>query len=314
MLYAIPLLTAALIVGVLVPLLRLLALRIGFVDIPGSRKIHREPVPLLGGVAIYAGVVIPMAFYCGWTAQTKVVLLGGTLLVMTGLLDDRYKTWGKDFPVWPRLVVYLVASTVPLWFGIEIVGVMGYDGIVYFPRILSGIATVLWVFAISNMINFIDGVDGLASGIVTIASAALLIAALWQRQEEAGMLAAILCGACFAFLAFNLHPAQIFMGDAGAIFLGYTIAVLSVNGSFKSATVLSILIPVLALGVPILDTTVVFMRRLLRGGGLHKADKLHTHHILMRWGLTQTQTVAFMYLTQIAFTLVAVIVLLSFRQ
>ncbi|MBC8081513.1 MAG: undecaprenyl/decaprenyl-phosphate alpha-N-acetylglucosaminyl 1-phosphate transferase [Gorillibacterium sp.] len=314
MLYAIPLFIGAGIVLFLVPFIRQAAIHIGFVDLPGNRKIHVHPVPLMGGIAIYVGVVVPMLLYAGWTAQTKTVLVGGTILVITGLWDDWYKTKGKDFPVWPRLIIYLMAATVPLWFGIEIVGLMGLKSIIYFPQLLAWIATIVWVFAISNMINFIDGVDGLASGIVTIASAALLIAALWQHQQEPGILAAIICGVCIAFLTFNFYPARIFMGDAGAIFLGYSIAVLSVNGSFKSATVLSILIPILALGVPILDTTVVFMRRLLRGGGLHKADKLHTHHMLMRWGLTQAQTVAFMYLIEIAFTLLAVIVLLSFRR
>ncbi|MCL6458241.1 MAG: undecaprenyl/decaprenyl-phosphate alpha-N-acetylglucosaminyl 1-phosphate transferase [Gorillibacterium sp.] len=313
-LYAIPLFTGAGIVLLLVPIIRRVAISLAFVDLPGSRKIHSQPVPLMGGLAIYFGVIIPMLLFGGWSAQTKTVLVGGTILVLTGLLDDWWKTKGKDFPVWPRLIIYLVAASVPLWFGIEIIGVMGLQKIFYFPQLLAWFVTVVWVFAISNMINFIDGVDGLASGIVTIASAALFIAALWQKQVEPGILAAIMCGVCISFLVFNFYPAKIFMGDAGAIFLGYTIAVLSVNGSFKSATVLSILVPILALGVPILDTTVVFMRRLMRGGGLHKADKLHTHHILMRWGLTQAQTVAFMYLIEIAFTLLAVIVLLSFRK
>jgi UDP-GlcNAc:undecaprenyl-phosphate GlcNAc-1-phosphate transferase len=310
-----PLLTGFVLVLLLVPPVRKLALRYRFVDIPGGRKIHRDPVPLMGGAAIYAGVILPMLLFVGWTAQTKAVLAGGTILFAAGLADDTAKTRGKEFPVWPRLIVYLAASSVPLWFGIGIEGVtnVARGGFFFFPVWLVWLSTMLWVFAITNMINFIDGVDGLASGIVTLASFTLLVTSILLRQPEAGILAAILAGACLAFLAYNFYPAKIFMGDAGAIFLGYTIAVVAVNGSFKSATLASVLVPFLALGVPILDTAIVFLRRLLRGGGLHRADKLHTHHALMRWGLNQTQTVSFLYLVSFSFTLLSVILLLLYR-
>ncbi|WJH35747.1 undecaprenyl/decaprenyl-phosphate alpha-N-acetylglucosaminyl 1-phosphate transferase [Paenibacillus sp. CC-CFT747] len=171
---------------------------------------------------------------------------------------------------------------------------------------------MLWVFALTNMINFIDGIDGLASGIVTISSATLLVVSAWKHQMEPGLLAAILVGVCIGFLGYNFHPAKIFMGDAGAVFLGYTLAVVAVNGAFKSATVISIFVPVLALSVPIMDTGFVFLRRLLRGTGIHRADKLHTHHTLMSWGLTQPQTVSFLYLIAISFSLLSVILLLLF--
>ncbi|WP_438435041.1 MraY family glycosyltransferase [Gorillibacterium sp. sgz500922] len=308
--YVIPLLTGMLLVLLLIPFIRRYALRTGFVDQPGKRKIHARPVPLLGGVAIYAGIVIPILLYAGWTAQTKTILLGGTALAAIGLIDDSFKTKGKEFPVWPRLLIYLAAAAVPLFFGIEISAIRGLHGMIVFPRAVAWAGTILWMFALPNMINFIDGVDGLASGILTIASAALFFAALWQNQPESAVLAAILFGVCAGFLAYNFYPARIFMGDSGAVFLGYTIAVLAVNGSFKSATVISLLVPVLALGVPILDTVQVFLRRLVRGTGLHRADNLHTHHVLMRWGLSQTQTVAFLYLIEITFTLLALILLL----
>jgi UDP-GlcNAc:undecaprenyl-phosphate GlcNAc-1-phosphate transferase len=160
------------------------------------------------------------------------------------------------------------------------------------------------------MINFIDGVDGLASGIVTISSFTLLIAAIFKEQHGTAILAAALAGACLAFLAFNFYPARIFMGDAGAVFLGYTLAVLAVDGSFKSATMISTLVPVFAIGVPIMDSVIVMTRRLWSGKGLHRADKLHTHHTLMSWGLTQTQTVSFLYLIGMLFSLLSIILLL----
>ncbi|MEO3947718.1 MraY family glycosyltransferase [Gorillibacterium sp. CAU 1737] len=312
MTYAIPLFTALLVVLLLIPPIRALALRTGFVDRPGGRKIHGQPIPLLGGTAIYLGVIVSVLLYAGWTAQTKTILTGGTLMALTGLLDDSCKAKGKDFPVWPRLILYLAAAGIPLLYGIGISSVRGWEGQIAFPQAVIWIGTILWMFAIPNMINFIDGVDGLASGIVSIASAALFLAALWQRQPESAVLAAILFGVSLGFLAYNFYPARIFMGDSGAVFLGYTIAVLAVNGSFKSATVISLAVPVLALGVPIFDTAQVFLRRLLKGKGLHRADNLHTHHLLMRWGLSQTQTVAFLYLVELAFTLLAVILLLLY--
>ena len=146
------------------------------------------------------------------------------------------------------------------------------------------------------MINFIDGVDGLAAGVSMISSLTLCVTALLRHQTETALLSLIIFGACAAFLAYNFYPARIFMGDAGAAFLGYTLALIAVEGAFKSATLITIFIPLLALGVPILDTVIVMTRRLVEGKGLHKADKLHTHHVLMRWGLSQIQTVSFLYL------------------
>ncbi|MVP01230.1 MraY family glycosyltransferase [Paenibacillus lutrae] len=313
--YFIPLLISFAVVTLLVPVLRKFALATGFVDRPNNRKIHSAPIPLLGGVAIYIACAGSILLFSRNSDLTKAVLIGGTILMLTGLTDDWFKTRGLDFPVWPRLLIYIGVSTVPLWFGIEIIGVsnLQFTGMVFFPVWFVWLGTMAWVFGITNMINFIDGVDGLASGIVTIASIALLVAALVKRQEDSAMLAAILVGAGLAFLAFNFYPAKIFMGDAGAIFLGYTIAVVAIDGAFKSATFVSILVPVLALGVPIMDTAIVFTRRLLKGNGLHHADKLHTHHSLMKWGLSQTQTVSFLYLIGALFSLLSIIVVLMGR-
>jgi UDP-GlcNAc:undecaprenyl-phosphate GlcNAc-1-phosphate transferase len=306
--------TSFVFVVLLVPFIRKWALVIGFVDRPSNRKIHANPIPLMGGVAIYAGCIIAMLIFEGVTPQSLAVLTGGTILMATGLLDDWFKAKGKEFPVWPRFIVYIVVSSVPLWFGIDIEGVTNITdhGMIFFPAWIVWIVTMAWVFGITNMINFIDGVDGLASGIVTISSVTLLIAAAAKAQIDAGLIAAVLVGACAAFLAYNFHPAKIFMGDAGAIFLGYTLAVIAIDGAFKSATVVSILVPFLALGVPIMDTVIVFSRRFIEKKGLHKADKLHTHHTLMKWGLTQTQTVSFLYLVGAVFSLLSIIVMLTF--
>lgn len=313
MLYVIPFMTAFGVVYFIIPGLRAIALRYDFVDRPNHRKIHAEAIPLLGGVALFTGILSTMLAFQGWTPLTQTISLGCTILLVTGLVDDWAKTRGKDFPVWPRLIIYLVASTIPVWFGIDIIGVSALgSGMVYFPDWLVWVATTLWVFGIMNMINFIDGVDGLASGITLISALTLFIAAYVTGQVPSALLALILVGVCTAFLVYNFYPAKIFMGDAGAIVLGYTVAVVSIEGALKSATLVSIGVSVLALGVPFLDTAIVMTRRLLENKGLHKADKLHTHHSLMKWGLTQTQTVSFLYLVGSIFSLLAVIVLLVF--
>lgn len=310
--YFIALITSFGLVFALVPAVRRLALWSGFVDRPSQRKIHASPIPLLGGAAIYVGCLGTILVFEGVSPLTLTVAIGGTLLVATGLVDDWYKSRGKDFAVWPRIVIYLIAATVPLWFGIRIIGVthLSQHGMVFFPEWLVWLGTIVWVFAITNMINFIDGVDGLAAGIATLSAMTLFVAALIKGENGTALLAVVIVGVCLAFLTYNFHPAKIFMGDAGATFLGYTLSVIAIDGAFKSATFVSISVPLLALGVPILDTAIVFVRRLIEGKGLHRSDKLHTHHSLMKWGLTQTQTVSFLYLIGALFCLLSIIILL----
>ncbi|MBW7477663.1 undecaprenyl/decaprenyl-phosphate alpha-N-acetylglucosaminyl 1-phosphate transferase [Paenibacillus oenotherae] len=311
MLYIMAAALAFAIVAVLVPVLRRLALRLGFVDRPTSRKIHRNPIPLMGGASLYIGIVVALFAFKGFTPLSLTISSGGLILVVVGLIDDAAKAKGRDFPVWPRVWLYLIASAVPLLYGIRIIGLSGPGGMIILPDWLAVGVSLLWVFALINMINFIDGVDGLASGVATLSSLTLFIAALFKGQLETALLAVILVGACAAFLVYNFYPARIFMGDAGATFLGYTLAVIAVDGAFKSATLMTLAVPLLALGVPILDTVVVMLRRLTTGKGLHQADKLHTHHTLMRWGLTQIQTVSFIYLIAALFSLLSIVVLLT---
>jgi UDP-GlcNAc:undecaprenyl-phosphate/decaprenyl-phosphate GlcNAc-1-phosphate transferase len=312
--YILPLLISFSVVLAIVPLLAKGAMRFGFVDKPNARKIHASPIPLTGGLAIYAGCVISMILFDGGSPRTWAIVLGGTVLVLTGTVDDWYKTQGREFPVAPRIIVYAAVAAIPLLFGIRIIGITNVIGgsMILFPDWLEWLTTILWVFGLTNMVNFIDGVDGLASGIVTISSLTLLAIALITGMGGTAMAAAAVAGSCSAFLVYNFHPAKIFMGDAGAVFLGYTLAVLAVDGTFKSATLISVLVPVLALGVPIMDTMIVFIRRFMEGKGLHRADKLHTHHSLMQWGLTQTQTVSFMYLVGALFSLLSIVLLLAF--
>ncbi|MBX6395508.1 MAG: undecaprenyl/decaprenyl-phosphate alpha-N-acetylglucosaminyl 1-phosphate transferase, partial [Alicyclobacillaceae bacterium] len=291
-------------VYVMVPGVRRLALRWRFVDVPNQRKIHKEPVPLMGGVALYVGFL--------WTAILAVavspkvdmtpdfwgITLGGLVVVATGLLDDGFKSRGKELSPWPKLVMQVAAAGILVAFGVQIKWVtlpFTEQGMYLLPDWVSIPATLLWVVAITNMINFLDGVDGLAAGIAAISSTTLFFVALLKGQEVTALYAAAMIGVTLAFLKHNFHPAKIFMGDAGAMFLGFTLAAISVDGAFKSATLVSVLVPVLALGVPIFDTLYVIVRRLKENRPIYVADKGHTFHLLMRSGMNQIQTVAFLY-------------------
>ncbi|WP_169091145.1 glycosyltransferase family 4 protein [Paenibacillus sp. PL91] len=313
MIYGLAALISFAIVFASVPPLRKLALRHGFVDQPTQRKIHNKPIPLMGGAAIFASCIIAMFTFIGFTPLTWTIVTGGTVLVIVGLLDDGAKAKGRDFPVWPRVILYMGAASIPTLFHIEIAGIANpfTDLFISFPDWFSWLTTTLWVFGLINMINFIDGVDGLASGVCTLSALTLLTVALITGQPNTAILAVIVAGACFGFLVHNFYPARIFMGDAGATFLGYTLAVIAVDGTFKRATFITLLVPMLALGLPIFDTTYVMLRRLISGKGLHRADKLHTHHILMKWGLSQVQTVSFLYLIATLFALLSIILLLA---
>ncbi|SFF35819.1 UDP-GlcNAc:undecaprenyl-phosphate GlcNAc-1-phosphate transferase [Paenibacillus catalpae] len=294
-----------------VPVMQKIALKYGIVDRPNWRKIHNRPIPLMGGAALYIACILTIIAFQGITSLSLCIMVGGALLVCIGLMDDASKAKGKDFPVWPRVIIYLGVSTIPLLFGIHMDGVTNpANGHFFgFPIWFDAIGTIIWVFALINMINFIDGVDGLASGVCTLSSLTLFVTALIKGQADIGVTAIIIGGACIGFLIYNFHPARIFMGDAGATFLGYTLAVIAIDGAFKKATFITILVPLLALGLPILDTVIVMLRRLATGKGLHQADKLHTHHALMRWGLTQVQTVSFMYLIAALFSLLSILLL-----
>ncbi|WP_314586585.1 MraY family glycosyltransferase [Paenibacillus terrigena] len=300
------------IVAALVPFVRHMAIRMKFVDRPTKRKIHDNPIPLMGGIAIYIGFMVTIILMRGFDALALSITIGGTLLVIIGLVDDGFKAHGREFPVWPRLIIYLLTATIPLWFHIQITGIRDFhEGMLMFPSWFVYVSTVVWVFSMTNMMNFIDGVDGLAAGVASISSLTLCVVALIKGDAETAIVTIALCGVCLGFLIYNFYPAKIFMGDAGATFLGYTLAVIAVNGSFKSTAFVTILIPMLALGFPILDTIIVFSRRLKEGKGLHRADKLHTHHALMRWGLTQPQVVSFIYLVTVLFGLLSIVVMLS---
>lgn len=308
--YLVTFIVALLMVYLSVPFIRKLAMRIGFVDQPNQRKIHKEPIPLLGGLSIYFGFVFTVALFGHAGATFWGIAMGGLVIFSIGVLDDFYKTRGRDFKAWPKFVMQIVAAVILVLYGIKIGGIhlpIG-QGYYVFPLWISVLATVLWVVAITNMMNFLDGVDGLAAGLGAISASTLLCIALLKGQTVMAVFAVALVGNTLGFLRHNFHPARIFMGDAGATFLGFVLAAIAVNGAFKSATLVSLIVPVLALGVPIFDTIWVIFRRFRENRPIYIADKGHTFHLLMKSGLTQIQTVTFLYLVGICFSLASIVV------
>lgn len=298
-----------------VPFIRKFALRVGFVDQPNHRKIHTTPVPLLGGLSIYFGFVVTAGLFGRAGNTFWGIAIGGLVIFAIGVLDDYYKTHGKDLHAWPKFITQIMASLILVGFGVRIAGVNlpFHHGMFSFPLWLSAVTTILWVVAITNMINFLDGVDGLAAGLSGISAMTLFFIALLKGQPSMAVFAVVLMGSAIGFLRHNFYPARIFMGDAGATFLGFVLAAIAVNGAFKSATLVSLAVPVLALGVPILDTIWVIVRRFRDNRPIYVADKGHTFHLLMKSGMNQIQTVTFLYLLGICFSLASIVVLLAVR-
>ncbi|WAH35924.1 MraY family glycosyltransferase [Alicyclobacillus dauci] len=304
----------------LAPRMRTLAMKWKFVDLPNERKIHHDPLPLLGGAAMFAGIIAVALVGFIWNDWLKTpylgVMVGAAMLFAIGLLDDFFKTRGKDFSVSIRFGVQILSALlIPLFGG----GIQGFTSpfgghhYIVLPTALSVVITVLWVVGVTNVFNFLDGVDGLAAGIAAISATTLFFIALIKGDALSAWFAIAVTGAAIGFLRHNFYPARIIMGDAGSTVLGYLLAAIASVGAFKSATVISIGVPVLALGVPIFDAICVVFVRAKAGRPVYKPDKSHVHHRLLRAGLTQVQTVTVVYLISACFSLASMIVLLLDR-
>lgn len=315
-LYLVVSLFTFLVVYLLIPVTKRLAIRFGMVDRPNGRKIHQRPIPLSGGLAIYIGTMIALFLFFDKSPLHFALSWGGFILIVIGTIDDWYKSNGKDFPAWAKLIGQLGSASLVYAIGIRFFGVgafwTGHDLFV-FPDWLAFLSTIVWIVAFVNMINFLDGMDGLAGGITVISALTLFMIAILRQQADVAALAVILIGSCLAFLRHNFHPASIFLGDAGSMFLGYAIGVASLHGAMKSATAATLFVTFLAFGVPILDTVQVILARLRAGIPIYQADKRHVHHRLLSAGLTQTQTVLLIYAIGIVFSLLSLAFLLFFR-
>jgi len=277
---------------VLTPLSMLTARRLGLVALPGGRHIHLRPTPKLGGWALYLAFAGAVAWYLGvdsWPVVGILTLCGFATLVFT--YDDRFQM--------PALVKFGIeiglALVAMIGFGLNITFFTLPGGHVVQLGLLAYPLTLAWLLGMQNTINLLDGVDGLAAGVVAVVAAILAVAAISRGDQQTLILAAALAGSCFGFLVFNFHPARIFMGDAGSQFLGLSLALLSIVGVAKIAVGFALLVPLIALAVPIADTGWAIIRRRRAGLSIAHADSRHIHHQLLDFGLSQPQACLVFY-------------------
>ena len=294
----------------LTPAVKWLAVKIGAVDVPkDKRRMHDHPIPRLGGLAIFIGFVVAVLAFAEVDRQLRGILLGGCIIVAVGIVDDSHPL-GAGI----KFILQIVAALIAVWHGvlIEMIANPLPFGAEYWDfGIMAVPITVIWIVAVTNSVNLIDGLDGLADGVSTIAALTMLIIALLMGDMEMAGLCAALVGGCIGFIPYNRNPAKIFMGDTGATFLGFVLATVSVTGLFKLYAVISFVVPFIILGFPIFDTVSAFTRRILKGQNPMKADRSHTHHKLIDMGMNQKQAVATLYMVAAVLGLCAVMIVTS---
>ena len=275
-----------------------LAAKTGAMDAPDARKVHKKPIPRIGGLGIYAAFMVAMLSIMfvvplsdEVTNELIGLMVGGSLIVLVGIIDDY-----KNLPAKVKLVGQILAAAVlVVVFDVRIDFITDPFGDYIYTEWFAIPVTIFWSVGLTNTVNLIDGLDGLAAGVSTIAAITIFLVALQQSFVLVAVLTAALAGAAFGFLYYNFNPARIFMGDSGSMFLGYMLAGISVIGAVKSAATIALIVPILALGLPILDTTFAIVRRYRGGVPIFKPDKGHLHHRLLDLGFSQRQAVLLMY-------------------
>lgn len=303
---------AALVVALVValvatPVVKNLAIRVKAVDVPkDGRRMHDHPIPRMGGLAIFLGFLLSVLLFLDLNAQMRGMLLGAVIIVVLGIFDDIYSLRAMF-----KFVVQIIAALVAVLSGNVIETLSNPNVFSADPYwnlgILAVPATVIWIVAITNAVNLIDGLDGLACGVSTISSMTLLVIALVVSEGNVAILMAALAGGCIGFLPYNMNPAKIFMGDTGSTFLGYILAVVSIQGLFKFYTIISFAVPFLMLGLPIFDTCFAIFRRVSHGQSPMAPDRGHIHHRLIDMGFSQKQAVAVLYIISAILGLSAVV-------
>ncbi|MDE6280939.1 MAG: undecaprenyl/decaprenyl-phosphate alpha-N-acetylglucosaminyl 1-phosphate transferase, partial [Oscillospiraceae bacterium] len=289
------------------PLVKALSVKMGAVDVPkDGRRMHDHPIPRMGGLAIFFGFVVSMLLFVSLDMEKKGMLLGTVIIVVLGILDDKYA-----LPAKPKFLVQIAAALIAVLAGNRI-DVLSNPNVfssnpVWQLGWLAYPVTVVWIVAITNSVNFIDGLDGLACGVSTISAATMLVIALLVSEQDVAVMMAALAGACIGFLPYNFNPAKIFMGDTGSTFLGFVMATVSVNGMFKQYTIISFVVPFLMLGLPIFDECFAVIRRLSRGQSPMAPDRGHVHHRLIDMGFSQKQAVGVLYVISAILGLSAVV-------
>ena len=282
------------------PVIRL-AHRLGAIDEPNKRKVHQTAMPRMGGLAIFLAFMLCMLLGVKVSGSYTGIVIGSVIIFVVGLLDDIYQLSARV-----KLVGQIVATAVAIYFGVVINFVSNpFDGMMSLGY-LSIPLTFLWIVGITNAINLIDGLDGLAAGVAGIAGVTMGIVALMQGQSVTALVSFILVAAILGFLPYNFHPARTFMGDCGSNFLGFVLACLAVTGVAKSTAVISLIIPIVILGIPIFDTFFAIFRRIYKKTPIFMPDKDHLHHRLLKMGYSHQTTVLIIYAISAFFAFTAI--------
>lgn len=291
------------------PVVKSFAKQVGAIDVPDhKRHIHNHPIPRMGGLAIFIGFLLSVLLFADITNQVRGILLGAIMIVIVGAIDDVL-----NLNAWLKFGVQILAAVIAVLSGV-IINVVSNPLLITSEQALTiGIlavpVTILWIVGVTNSVNLIDGLDGLACGVSAIASLSMLVVSMLvsDSNSNVAIILAALCGGCLGFIPYNLNPAKIFMGDTGALLLGYVLATASVIGMFKFYAIVTFILPVLALAVPLSDTICSFTRRMLKGQSPFHADRGHFHHKLLDMGLSQKQAVAVLYAVSAILGLAAVL-------
>ncbi|WAA12140.1 glycosyltransferase family 4 protein [Fervidibacillus halotolerans] len=286
----------------LVPLVKQLAIKIGAVDCPNERKVHKKIMPRLGGLAIYISFMIGITLFIHEAEKIFPIVIGSSLIVLLGILDDKYQLSAKV-----KFLGQIGAAVLTIFGGIQMEYITLFSGEILEFGFFTIPLTIFWIVGITNAINLIDGLDGLAAGVSSIALLTIFGLSISMGNYFVALISIILLGGTLGFLIYNFHPAKIFMGDTGSLFLGYMISVLSILGFTKSVTFFSLIIPIIILAIPIIDTLFAIVRRIVHNKPLSAPDKNHIHHSLMKLGYTHRQTVLIIYMMSGLFSLAAVL-------
>ena len=305
------LVSALLVALITTPVVKSLAERVGAVDVPkDARRMHDHPIPRMGGLAIFLGFLLSTLVFVPLSQSLRGMLLGSIIIVILGIFDDIYA-----LPALPKLIVQILAALIAVLHG-NVIQVISNPNILsdnpYWSLGAWSIpVSVIWIVAITNAVNLIDGLDGLAVGVAAISSLTMLVIAMLVSENVVALTMAALAGGCIGFMPYNQNPAKIFMGDTGSTFLGFVLATVSIQGLFKFYTIISFAVPFLMLGLPLFDTCFAIVRRLSRGQNPMSPDRSHVHHRLIDMGFNQKQAVGILYVISAILGLSAVVLTTS---
>lgn len=302
-------LTSLIVAFIATPYVKKLAEKIGAVDSPNQRKVHTRIMPRMGGLAIYLGYLVAFFLFVPFSDFSEMlgIFIGSTIVMAVGMLDDKYQL----SPKWKLLGQLVATAIVVIPFGLKIgvvnlpyMGSMDFSGGWLFW--LAVPITMFWIVGVTNAVNLIDGLDGLSAGVSAIAAGTMAVVAILMGDYNVATYCFVLLGAILGFLYFNFHPARLFMGDTGSLFLGFNLAALSIMG-FKEALFVSFIIPIVVLGVPLWDTFFAIVRRIVNKKPISSPDKGHLHHCLLNMGLSHRATVLTIYTISIFFGTMAIL-------